>query len=86
MRRGQQSDTDLALFRKVGCFSIGTYDPWKIKDERKGELAACARFVAPLVASAAHARLYPSKVFKRDPYRFLIPRKGFLEPQDKAAA
>jgi hypothetical protein len=81
MPRVQTADTDgdLVQLERVGCFDIGTYDPWKVKNERKAELDACARFVAPLLASAVHARLYPSNVFEAWRYKFLIPRNRYFE-------
>jgi hypothetical protein len=51
---------------------------WK-KGRRTGELDACARFVTPLLATAVHARLYPSKVFDPGRHKFLIARNRYFE-------
>jgi hypothetical protein len=86
MRHVQLSRADLARLTRVGCFGIATYEvgpgfsymEWK-KRRRNHELDACAQFVAPLLASAVHARLYPSKVFEPRRYKFLIPRNRYFE-------
>ena len=74
--------TDASTLESVGCFSIGTYDPWKVGDRIDAEMDACRRFVRPLMTTATHARLYPSSAFRHQPSAmpsFLIRRRGFLE-------
>lgn len=76
------SKEDISRLERVGCFSIGTYNPWKIPDRDAAENAACRRFVRPLIQTASHARLFPSRDFTdglRKASSFLVPRKQYFE-------
>ena len=75
-------ETDVSLLESVGCFSLGTYDPWRSLDRAEAEHDACRRFVGPALATATHARLYPSRLFaanRRQRPAFLLPRRGYFE-------
>jgi hypothetical protein len=78
----QISTDDRLSLKKVGCFSIGTWDPWKIKKRSVGEAEACRRFVSPLLRSADHARLYPTSIQSIElalASSILLPKRGYLE-------
>jgi len=66
----------------LGCFSVVTFSNLQFDSDEAGTEHVCGKLIAPLMASAIHARLYPSATFHKGSIKkapIFIPRRGYLE-------